>query len=289
MAGAPRVHSHSPSWPAEAGHPRLPPPSDVDARVFRPLNARPTGVYLRIRPLSNGGPPLIADLSPLDAGAVVLFLATWFAYHTLFDSRFRRPASINAKMIAVREAWMLELLSRENRIVDSTLIGHSIHSASFFASTTILLVAGLVGVIGSADRIYGATVNLSMIFHTGTQALFQLKVLLLIAIFIYAFIKFTWAIRQFNYFAAIIGGAPPASSAPSDRALAMRMAMVLSNAIWQFNAGVRAYYFAFAALAWFVHPLFFMIMTVLIPIVLAYRQLWSATARAIADHVDSLG
>ncbi|MGZ8337161.1 MAG: DUF599 domain-containing protein, partial [Allosphingosinicella sp.] len=204
------------------------------------------------------------------------------------------------KMVAVREAWMRRLLRRENRIVDATLIGHSIRSAAFFASTTILVIAGLVGVIGSAESVHGAIVNLSVLLRTGTQALFEFKVFMLISIFVYAFFKFTWAIRQFNYFSAIIGSAPDADEGPfdgegagegageGDGELARRMALILSHAVWQLNAGIRAYYFALAALGWFIHPLFFMVMTALMTGVLVRRQLASPTSRGIADHVARL-
>ncbi len=234
---------------------------------------------------------MLGDFSALDIAALAAFLAIWLCYNTLFDGRLRRPGSINAKMIAVREAWMIHLLGRENRIVDATLIGHSFRSATFFASATILVIAGLIGVIGSAERVHGAAANLSVLLRGSTQALFEVKIFLLISIFVYAFFKFTWAIRQFNYFSAIIGSAPDAGSAgniPIDRALARRMALILSQAVWQLNAGIRAYYFALAALGWFVHPGFFITMTVLMTLVLVRRQLASATARGIADHVEGL-
>jgi uncharacterized membrane protein len=66
------------------------------------------------------------------------------------------------------------------------------------------------------------------------------------------------------------------------------MALMLSHGFWHFNAGVRAYYFALAALAWFIHPLAFIAATVLIPLVLVRRQLYSATARDIAEHAETL-
>src|SRR5512133_3032942 len=96
---------------------------------------------------------MLREFTPLDVVAVAVFLAVWIAYQTLFDGIWRRPNSINALMFSLRRAWMMQLLSRENRIVDSTLVGHTIHSASFFASTTMLVLAGLIGVLGSADRI----------------------------------------------------------------------------------------------------------------------------------------
>jgi uncharacterized membrane protein len=156
---------------------------------------------------------------------------------------------------------------------------------------------------------------------------------MLISIFVYAFFKFTWAIRQFNYFSAIIGSAPDAHELPPEGSgrltcpdagidaesaggdggcdarlagrgrsadggggdqsggegeLARRMALILSHAVWQLNAGIRAYYFALAALGWFIHPLFFILMTVLMTTVLVRRQLASPTSRGIADHVACL-
>ena len=205
---------------------------------------------------------MFSDFTALDAAALVAFVGIWLVYNTLFDGWLLRPNSINAKMVAVREAWMQRLLRRDNRIVDATLVGHSFRSATFFASTTILVIAGLVGIIGSAESVHGAVVNLSVLLRTGTQALFEFKVFMLISIFVYAFFKFTWAIRQFNYFSAIIGSAPDADEGPfdgegageGDGELARRMALILSHAVWQLNAGIRAYYFALAALARVVHP-----------------------------------
>ena len=43
--------------------------------------------------------------------------------------------------------------SPENRITDASLIGHTIHSATFFASTTMIALAILLGML---DRYYAA-------------------------------------------------------------------------------------------------------------------------------------
>ena len=231
---------------------------------------------------------MLAVLSPLDIAALAVFFGVWFGYSTLLDGRWRRPRSINTKMIEVREAWMRGLLQRGLRMMDSALIGHTIHSASFFASTTIILLAGLVGVLGSAEQIHAAALSLATPFGRGPQALFEIKVLLLIAIFVYAFFKFTWAIRQFNYFCGIVGSAPEPAQSP-DMRLAPEMTVVLTHAVWQFNAGIRAHYFALAGLGWFLHPVVFMVMTALIPVLLIRRQLFSPTQAAIVRYVARLG
>ena len=231
---------------------------------------------------------MLEDVTNWDIAALVAFLVIWIGYGTVVDGRLRRPNSINARMITIREVWMARMLRRDMRMADAALMGHSIRSATFFASTTLLLLAGLVGVLSSADQIYAATANLSVLLRSGSLALFEVKVLLLIGIFVYGFFKFTWAIRQFNYFSAIIGAAPEPGPEAEDPHLPSRMGILLTHAFWQFNAGVRAYYFALAALGWFIHPILFIGSTVLIAAVLIHRQVYSKTAHDIADHADVL-
>lgn len=224
----------------------------------------------------------------LDLTAVGVFFAIWFAYTLLFDGRLRRPTAINSLMLILRREWMRRLLHRDARIVDSQLVGHTIHSAAFFASTTMLVLAGLIGVLGSADRVYAASANISLLLGGG-QRLFEWKLMLLIGIFIYAFLKFTWALRQFNYFCAVIGSAPDASEDPAEtEAYAGRMTEVLTHAVRELNAGVRAYYFAFASFGWFIHPIAFMASTLLMVLVLGRRQLGSPTAHALREHAEAL-
>ena len=231
---------------------------------------------------------MLAVFSPLDLVALAVFFGIWIGYATLLDGRWRRPDSINALMVRIREAWMRGMLERGLRMMDAALIGHTIHSASFFASTTIILLAGLVGVLGSAEHIHAAALSLATPLGRGPQALFEIKVLLLIAIFVYAFFKFTWAIRQFNYFCGIVGSAPELHGEPADPRLAPQMTVVLTHAVWQFNAGIRAHYFALAALGWFLHPIVFIVVTALIPVMLIRRQLYSPTQAAIANYAALL-
>jgi uncharacterized membrane protein len=195
---------------------------------------------------------------------------------------------MSTQMIAIRRAWMTRLLGRGNRTMDAILVGHSIHSATVFAFTTVILLGGLLGVLVLAEQLPSSTANSSVLLRGNTQALFELKLFLLVGILIYAFLKFTSASRQFKDSAAIIDNAPRASSAAVDEELGMRMGLMLNQASWQFDAGVRTYYFAFAVLSWFIHPIVFIMTTVLIALVLVRRQLFSTTAHTIADHTRSL-
>jgi uncharacterized membrane protein len=115
-----------------------------------------------------------------------------------------------------------------------------------------------------------------------SKTLFELKVFVLLAIFIYAFLKFTWALRQFNYSCALIGAAPQAPVDPANReAAAYPIAELISLAVASFNGGLRAYYFSLAVLTWFVQPWLFMVVTAWMLLVLLRRQFLSRTFRAI--------
>jgi uncharacterized membrane protein len=137
---------------------------------------------------------MLAESTILNIAAVILYFLIWTSFEFLFDSRFRRSDSLNAKMVLVRNAWAARMLTRDTSLVDSNLVGHSIHTATFLASTTVLILAGLLGVLGSSDRIYSAVSSISMIIATD-QRLFEWKIGLIIVIFVYTFFQFTWAIQ----------------------------------------------------------------------------------------------
>jgi len=120
------------------------------------------------------------------------------------------------------------------------------------------------------------------------QRLFEWKIGLIIVIFVYTFFQFTWAIRQFNYFCAIIGSAPAGVAADS-KPLASAMAVVLGHAVASVNAGFRGYYFAFAAVGWIAHPLVLVLGALFTVGVLARRQLYSPVAQAIREYSGWLG
>jgi len=228
------------------------------------------------------------DLTLLDVAALLAFGAIWVGYNALFHGRFLRANSASAQMIAVRQAWITRLLRRGNRMMDATLVGHSMHGATVFAFTTLVLLAGLLGVLVFVEQGPPATADRLVLLPGNTQALFEIKVFLVVGILIYAFLKFTSAIHQFKDSAAIIDNAPRAGAGAVDDGLARRMGLKLNQASSQFDAGLHAYYFAFAALCWFVHPILFIVTTVLITLVLVRRQLFSTTAHTIADHAQSL-
>lgn len=192
--------------------------------------------------------------SALDWIALVLFAACWLAYSLVVD---RVPAirakSVIAAMDEHRRRWMLATLARENRIADMAAIGNLMNTTGFLATTSILILGGLVALLGASDlgqRVVGALPWASV----PSQLLWEIKIGLLLLIFVNAFFELTWALRQFNYGSILVGAMSPIRDDPAGRPQAEAAARVLNRAARHFNTGLRSYYFGLAALAWIVHP-----------------------------------
>jgi len=220
---------------------------------------------------------------PLDWLALVLFVLAIFAYGRFADRT--NGGMLNAHMRLVRRRWMLRYLERDDRVLDAIFTGHSMNSISLFASATLLIVATLLGLLGNADLAYRLAIQSTFITHT-TGALFQVKLMGVVVVFIYGFYRFTWALLQYNYLLALTASAPlPGDLAPETRtAMAQQLSIVLNAAVTSFHSGFRTYYFALAWVGWFFHPIVFMAATVFVTFILVYRQLHSPAAGAIVAY-----
>jgi uncharacterized membrane protein len=229
-----------------------------------------------------------ADISNTDLFAFGLFLAAWSGYTLIMDHLAHGLLGLNQHLKVLRIEWVRRMLDRENRIMDTALVGHTIHSVTFFASTSMLILAGLVGMLGAADTAHTMLSQFSFATPV-TREFFELKILLLFAIFVFGFMKFTWAIRQYNYCCAMMGSAPVAPMEEDVRnAYAEEIGTVLSLAGASFNGGLRAYYFALAALTWFVSPYLFIAASVWVVMILLRRQFISRTYSALQRQSDKL-
>src|SRR5690606_10625298 len=106
--------------------------------------------------------------------------------------------------------WMREAYHRDPRIADVALIGNLMHSATFFSSTTLLVLGASFALLGTIER--GSEVlevMKTLPFATQvSQDLLESKVVLLTLLFVYAFLRFTWSLRQFNLVNIMVGAFP---------------------------------------------------------------------------------
>jgi uncharacterized membrane protein len=178
--------------------------------------------------------------------------------------------------------WMGTMQKRDMRMPDVVAIGNLEQSVTFFASTTILILAGLLtAATAGVDTLYFLE-SLPMI-RPITPLWFELKLLVLTAIFVSAFFRFTWALRQYNFATILVVSTPAHNDNSLDEATLKRHAYhtanMLNRAANTNNYGLRAYYFAMAALGWFIHPLIFAINCALVVWILYHREFRSGALR----------
>jgi uncharacterized membrane protein len=181
------------------------------------------------------------DLGPWTADAIALAWIglCWLGYPRLMQRLSRRRGSINLDMLAMRRAWMAGMLQRDFRVPDTALIGHVIQSVAFFASGTIIVVGALVGALARVDAFVALSADLTL-GPPASPGSIRLCLLVLLAIFVHGFFKFTWALRQYNYCITMIGAVPmPPLEAARHRRLADAMSHALSLASASFNVTIR--------------------------------------------------
>jgi len=215
----------------------------------------------------------------LDWIALFLFFVAWLGYGPLLKLIARRSGSLNDDMLIVRDSWMTAMTHREMRLIDSQLMGHSINSASFFASTNLLLIAAVAGIL------FGGESALQGFAAVGAEAvptkILEAKLALVLICLARGFLDFIWALRQMNYALALIGAAPEIHSEMDKVAYGHAVARVLNPALGGFSQGVRGYYFALAAAAWLFGPLWLALGVISAFGLLVWRQAGSPAARAV--------
>ena len=225
---------------------------------------------------------LISVLPGIDWIALVVFFAGWAGYARFAKQRATTRPSVLASTNRVRHAWMLQATRREVRVVDAVVMQSLSTSPSFFASTTILIIGGLLAALSTSEKASELVRDLP--FTTQTSMLvFDLKLLLLLAIFVYCFFRFTWSMRQYTFGAMLVAAAPEkeqfeaagAAAEMQRSAFADRAGRIVSLAAETFNDGLRGYYFAFAAIGWFFSSAAFMVATAGVIIILYRREFQS--------------
>lgn len=224
------------------------------------------------------------NITWVDAVAVAFFAAAWAGYMWFATWRGRQVPSLHSRMDGFRREWMLRMIERDNRMVDINIVRNLTRSSQFFASTTMLVLGALIALMGYVQQALDVVSELPFTVQA-SQRLLEIKILLLVVIFAYAFFKFSWAIRQLNFCSILVGAAPkqpkenPEQYAPQIN----RIARITSYAGVNYNNGLRAFYFALAALAWFLHPWLMMVATAWVVYILYHREFESRTLRALVD------
>lgn len=218
----------------------------------------------------------------VDIIAVGFFALEWTVYSVTLEHTAYGRNGLSARMNTFREIWVRRMLDREARMVDMQIMASLQNGTAFFASTSLLAIGGALALLrATSDAL--AVLGALPIDIAPSPALWEIKCVGLILIFIYAFFKFAWSYRLFNYVAILFGAMPPAGQRDTAEAQAhvMRTTKLFESAGAHFNRGQRAFFFALGYLGWFVSPWVLFITTAAVVIVTWRRQFASNAWKAM--------
>ena len=153
---------------------------------------------------------LISDYYLPHLLAVLWFVLCWAGYTRYAQAKGRTTPCLASVLHLYREDWMRRMLLRDNRIADANVIGNLERNASFFASSTLIILAGILTVLGASDRAVSLLADLPFV-QAASRELSEVKLLCLGVVFVYAFFTFSWCMRQYNFSAVLVGSAPRVS------------------------------------------------------------------------------
>ena len=228
-------------------------------------------------------PQFLSHLSTIDLLAVaylVLSMAamTWISSHGFLG---RRPTG---EMVAeYRVIWMRRAARRVPRVTDATLLSGLRANTAFFASSSLIAIGGVIAVFSNVERLNAITSDLF-----GAQGVVEsqeVKLLVIVLILVYGFLKFVWSQRVFGYCAVVMGAMPGDQPDDVDEDLiereARRAARLNSLAARSFNKGLRSIYYALATMAWFLGPVPFFLAVSLATAMMIRREFASSTREAL--------
>jgi uncharacterized membrane protein len=264
---APLCFSKSSEWQSRAHGQGLPHIASLTLRVAAWRRAKNHAMQL---------------FSTLDLVAIAFFIGAWIAYSLALENTAYGRRGLNSHMNPYRNLWMARMLARDVRIVDTHILATLQNGSAFFASTSLIAIGGSLTLLHSTDQVLEVIGALPIgIRATATQ--WEAKTMGLAIIFVYAFFKFAWAYRLFNYVAIMIGATQPSSEQdnPEAKEHISRLGRLIEVAGQHFNRGQRAFFFALGYLGWFISAWVFIAATVAVLFVTWRRQFASDSRSAV--------
>ena len=201
-------------------------------------------------------------LTSYDAVAVMLLLGSFLAIGWRIEHPSQKNPSVTIVMAEYRREWMRQMITREPRIFDASILANLRQGTSFFASGCMIAIGGVLAVVGNTEALRGVATDLTI--EDAPALVWQIKLLVVVLFLTHGFLKFVWANRLFGYCAVVMAAVPNDITHTSAQSRALQAAEINIRAAWNFNRGLRAIYYALGTLAWLLGPFALMVSTALV-------------------------
>lgn len=175
------------------------------------------------------------------------------AYQRYLSWRTRRDPASSAQdvMLAARAAWVASVMRERRDILAVQTLRNSTMSASFMASTAVLLIIGVLTLSAQGDKLSGTWHSLNFLGHVSAE-MWLFKLLMMLFDLLFAFFSFAMSVRIFHHIGYLI-------NVPLDKAneatQIRKVEVQLNRAGIYYRIGMRAYYFTVPLLFWLFGPI----------------------------------
>ncbi|MBU2358835.1 MAG: DUF599 domain-containing protein [Alphaproteobacteria bacterium] len=225
----------------------------------------------------------LAALGALDIIALTLIIGAWLILGWLIEHPRPHRPSVTVLVAQRRRDWMKVFVTRDPRIFDSQILSSLRQGTSFFASTSIFAIGGVLALIGNTDPLRGVAAEV-MVVET-PALIWQIKLGLVTLFLVTAFLKFVWSNRVFGYCSVVMAAVPQDPDHPDAYPLAAQAGELNVRAAMNFNRGLRAMYFALGALAWLIGAWAMILATLIVGWTIWSREFASLPRRILLGEV----
>lgn len=229
-------------------------------------------------------PSQIWLLGWLDGAALMVLVLAWTGIGRLIEHPPKATPSVSILMSRYRREWMRHVITREPRVFDSMIVSSLRQGTAFLASTSMIALGGGLALIGNVDRLTSIASELSL--TETTNAVWEIKLIVILLFVTNAFLKFVWSHRLFGYCAVMLGAIPNDPEDPLALVRAEQAAELNVSAARAFNRGLRSIYFALGALAWLLGAVPLLLATGLTLAVIWRREFGSNARGTLARGLD---
>jgi len=188
-----------------------------------------------------------------DLAGFALSMAAVAVYQFYLGWRTRRDPASSAQdiMLAARAAWVETIMRERRDILAVQTLRNSTMSASFMASTAVLLIIGVLTLSAQGDKLSGTWHSLNFLGQFAAE-MWLFKLLVMLFDLLIAFFSFSMAVRLFHHIGYLVN---VPLSPPNEAAQLAHVVAQLNRAGIYYRIGMRAYYFTVPLLFWLFGPL----------------------------------
>jgi len=212
----------------------------------------------------------IFDLVPRPLAETVIVGASvsiLLGYHWRLLRRLKSEplTTVMGRQRLARASWVKLAERGDREVLTVQTMRNVIMAASFLASTSVLLAAAFLGGAFTSVRMAEFANSLNL-FGVETQGLRMFKALLLMVNFLISFFAFSLAMRSFAHMGMLVHLASEDSEEVSSEVIAEE----LDQGAFHYALGMRCYYLAIPLVLWLFGPMWMLVATILLIVVLSH-------------------